>query len=72
MDFQSPWAAYQFDQAVSIFGQYVEGKLEERDKKGKRRWSLKQIFDGTAHGGAGNGNSLIMMFLASGADQMDA
>lgn len=35
-----PWAAYQFDMAVAQFGAVVEGKLAERDKKGKPTHTL--------------------------------
>ena len=38
-----PWAAYQFDLAVAQFGAWVEGKLNERDKKGKPVNSLAKL-----------------------------
>ncbi len=38
-----PWAAYQFDLAVAQFGAWVEGKLSERDKKGKPVTSLAKL-----------------------------
>ena len=38
-----PWAAYQFDLAVAQFGSVVEGKLAERDKKGKPVNSLAKL-----------------------------
>lgn len=30
------WVSYQFDATVTQFGRYIENKLEEVDKKGKR------------------------------------
>lgn len=38
-----PWAAYQFDLAVAQFGAWVEGKLDERDKKGKPTHTLASL-----------------------------
>ena len=38
-----PWAAYQFDMAVAQFGAVVEGKLNERDKKGKPVTTLARL-----------------------------
>jgi len=32
---EDDWAAWCFDQAIGTFGQWVENKLAERDKKGK-------------------------------------
>ena len=44
-----PWAAYQFDMAVGQFGAWVEGKLNERDAKGKPKHTLAGLLDdGTA------------------------
>lgn len=40
-----PWAAYQFDLAVGQFGAWVEGKLAERDSKGKPKHTLAQLLD---------------------------
>ena len=37
------WAAYQFDMAVAQFGAWVEGKLNERDTKGKPVNSLAKL-----------------------------
>lgn len=42
------WAAYQFDLAVAQFGAWVEGRLGERDSKGKPKHTLAQLLsDGT-------------------------
>jgi hypothetical protein len=65
-----PWVAFQFDEAMNTFGWYVENKLEERDKKWKRKWSLKQIMNGDSWYGGNNGNTLILMFLASTSNEM--
>lgn len=43
-----PWIAYQFDQAVLTLGLYVSGKLGERKKNGKPKWTLTQILEGRA------------------------
>lgn len=37
------WAAYQFDLVVAQFGAWVEGKLNERDKKGKPVTTLAKL-----------------------------
>lgn len=42
------WAAYQFDMAVAQFGAWVEGKLSERDKKGKPKHTLGALLGDTA------------------------
>ena len=41
------WAAYQFDLAVGQFGAWVEGKLNERDSKGKPKHTLAALLDDT-------------------------
>jgi hypothetical protein len=45
-----PWAAYQFDMAVGQFGAWVEGKLNERDAKGKPKHKLAQLLGDDAQG----------------------
>ena len=35
--------AYCFDEAVGMFGGYIEGKLDERDKKGKLLHKLSTL-----------------------------
>lgn len=35
--------AWDFDQAVSLFGNYVEDKLKETDDKGRQKHSLKSL-----------------------------
>ena len=42
------WLAYQLDEAVLFFGRFVEGKLNERDDKGKQKYTIREIFDGNA------------------------
>ena len=37
------WAAYQFDLCVGQFGAWVEGKLNERDGKGKPKHTLAKL-----------------------------
>jgi hypothetical protein len=39
------WAAYQFDLAVAQFGAWVEGKLQERDGKGKPKHTLAKLLE---------------------------
>ncbi len=49
------WAAYQFDLAVAQFGAWVEGKLNERDGKGKPKTTLAKLLGikATAQGTSG-------------------
>lgn len=41
--FPDPWAAIQFDLAVSWFGHYVEAKLNEFDDHGHSRYQLGEL-----------------------------
>lgn len=70
MGVRHPWVAFQFDQAMETFGWYIESKLEECDKKGKPKWTLKQIMNGDTWYGGNNGNTLILMFLGSPSNSM--
>jgi hypothetical protein len=40
------WIAFQVDQAVHTAGLYVSNKLNERDRRGKAIWTLKDILAG--------------------------
>ena len=42
MGFEDPWVAYMVDRAVFALGNQVEAKYEERDKEGKRRYTLEE------------------------------
>ena len=70
MGIRNPWVAFQFDNAIRVFGWYIENKLDERDKKGKPKWTLAQIMAGDAWQGGSNGNTLILLFLGSPEDDM--
>lgn len=39
------WAAYQLDVATLQVGRWIEGRLEERDKKGQRIYRLETLLD---------------------------
>lgn len=39
----NPWLAYQFDNAVLLFGNWVEGKLKETDYKGKPKHKIESL-----------------------------
>jgi hypothetical protein len=40
----NPWLAWQFDQAVSLFGAWVEAKLSERERRsGKPRHRIEDL-----------------------------
>lgn len=36
------WLAYQFDNAVLIFGTWVQNRLDARDSNGKPKYSARQ------------------------------
>jgi len=40
---ESTWPAYCFDAAVSLFGNWIEGKLSERNKWGHPRYKLEGL-----------------------------
>lgn len=40
------WEAYQLDVATLQLGRWVEGKLSERDEKGKPVWTLERLLNG--------------------------
>lgn len=42
---EDPYAAYQVDAAVLGFGSWVEARLEERDKKGRPKWTLAALLE---------------------------
>ncbi len=37
------WLKWQFDNAVLLFGTYIENKLNERDKEGKPKHKLETL-----------------------------
>ena len=37
------WASYCLDSAVSLFGNYIESKLQERNKWGHSRYKLENL-----------------------------
>lgn len=39
------WAAYQFDNAVTFFGTYIENRLNELDKEGKPIYKLEDFLE---------------------------
>jgi hypothetical protein len=39
------WTALQFDNAVTLFGRFIENKLEETDSKGKYVNKLSDLLD---------------------------
>lgn len=39
------WTALQFDRAVTMFGQWVEGKLMERDDDHNPKHTLRELLD---------------------------
>lgn len=43
---ENDWAAYCFDSAIALFGNWVEGKLMERDKAGKPKYTLEGLLSG--------------------------
>jgi len=43
---EDEWAAYCFDSAIALFGNWVEGKLMERDKAGKPKYTLEGLLSG--------------------------
>jgi hypothetical protein len=38
-----PWSRYQVDQAVNLWGRFVEAKLSELDDQGILKWTPEQI-----------------------------
>lgn len=42
------WGAWMINRAVWAVGAFITGKLHERDKKGKPRWTVEQILSGQA------------------------
>lgn len=59
------WLALQFDLTVAEYGLYVEGKLEERDSKGKPKHTLKKILSGEKPSG------LLTLMLQQGGEVID-
>ena len=44
---RNPWVAWQFDNAVSTFGTWVENKLAERTKDNKPKHRIEKLLDMT-------------------------
>ena len=59
---QSGWTAYCFDSSVALWGNWIEGKLQERDKKGRAKYSLEGLLSGDLSRGrfAGIGSLLAL------------
>lgn len=43
------WAAYCFDDAVTYVGRWIEAKMSELDKRGKRLHELADLLQDTPH-----------------------
>ena len=43
---ESDWVGFCFDSAIALWGNWVEGKLAETDRKGRRRYSLEGLLSG--------------------------
>lgn len=50
---------------------YVEGKQQERDKKGKPKWTIKQILNGEANRSRISIGDIMALAVASGQTQID-
>ncbi len=42
------WVAWQFNETVYTLGAFVEARLEEQDKKGRRVWDVDAVLAGRA------------------------
>ena len=51
-----PWAALMVDQAVTLWGTWVESKLHDRDDDGRPRWALRDILQADSDRPAGAAN----------------
>lgn len=43
---QDRWLAYEFDNAVFMYGRWVNNKRQETDKKGRPLYSIEDILSG--------------------------
>lgn len=68
---RSSWIDWQIDSAVALVGMYVEGKQQERDKKGKPKWTIKQILNGEANRSRISIGDIMALAVASGQTQID-
>ena len=59
------WFTYQLDSAVYTYGTYVNNRLEERDEKGRRRNSLRDVLGEQQRG------NLSDILVATGSDVID-
>ena len=57
----NPWLAYQFDEAVLLFGQTVDSLMNERTQDGARRHTLEGILTGKAQVIIGTAEMLIAL-----------
>jgi len=39
----NPWLAWQFDNAIALFGHWVEARLSERDEKNRPKHRLEKL-----------------------------
>lgn len=58
------WAAYQFDLVVAQFGAWVEGKLNERDDKGKPKTTLAKLLGDKAQRQAAGASGMALPVTA--------
>ena len=65
---RSRWAAYQFDEALAVFGHVVQSRLDETEKQGDkivRKYTLEQ-----ALGLQPMRTSILGLMFASGATEL--
>lgn len=62
LSLRSEWLAYQFDEAVFMYGRWVENKLAEVDKKGKPKYTIDDVINNNARPA-----SLFSLMIAAGA-----
>jgi|GEM_PF-3077976 len=63
---RNQWLAYQFDECVNYYGSWVDGKLAQRDKKGKPRHTIESILNKQS-----KAVSITALLEASDADVID-